>query len=149
MNAEMGHLWHIAGVALLSTSLVLGELYTPKHEAGRCAIRGSCGKGGFFSPKLPCLDNGLAEEPEAKVREQLVEICGSKWSTGPVCCEADQVRALQRAGCVCLTFCRLKLYHRTSQPPKTSLLHVRHARRTSTTSSAHSPVPPISPFSSM
>jgi Niemann-Pick C1 protein len=72
-------------------SLVSGEAYTPKHEAGRCSIRGSCGGGGFFSPALPCPDNGLAREPEEDVRKQLVEICGPKWNTGPVCCEADQV----------------------------------------------------------
>ena len=77
------------GLALISVTS--GELFTPKHEAGRCAIRGSCGGGGFWSPALPCLDNGLAKEPEETLRTQLVEMCGPKWKTGPVCCEADQV----------------------------------------------------------
>ncbi len=32
--------------------------YTPKHEPGRCALRGQCGKQGFFGAELPCVDNG-------------------------------------------------------------------------------------------
>lgn len=84
---------HFAATARL-LSLVSSELYTPKHEAGRCAIRGNCGGGGFFAPPLPCPDNGLAEEPKDDVREQLVEMCGPKWSTGPVCCEGAQVYSL-------------------------------------------------------
>lgn len=77
---------------LISLAAVIeAEPYTPKHEAGRCSIRGSCGSGGFFSPKLPCLDNSLAETPNDEVRKQLVELCGQKWSTGRVCCDGDQV----------------------------------------------------------
>ena len=89
----MGSLWRpAAAIAALTASLVLAELHTPKHEAGRCAIRGTCGKDGFFGPELPCPDNGLAEEPDGKVRKQLVELCGAKWSEGPVCCTGAQVR---------------------------------------------------------
>ncbi|KAN0119669.1 multidrug efflux transporter AcrB transmembrane domain containing protein [Hyaloscypha variabilis] len=91
----MSWLWSSTVVATL-LRLVSGEAYTPKHEAGRCSIRGSCGGGGFFSPALPCPDNGLAREPEEDVRKQLVEICGPKWNTGPVCCEADQLEALSK-----------------------------------------------------
>jgi Niemann-Pick C1 protein len=88
----MGRLWHsVVGIAVLSASIVTSELYTPKHEAGRCAIRGGCGRKPFFGSKLPCPDNGLAKDPEDDVREQLVELCGPKWSTGPVCCEKEQV----------------------------------------------------------
>lgn len=88
----MGRLWHPAvALALLATSIVCGEPYTPKHEAGRCSIRGTCGKEGFFGPELPCPDNGLASEPEDDVRKHLVELCGPKWNTGPVCCEGKQV----------------------------------------------------------
>jgi Niemann-Pick C1 protein len=88
----MGRLWHTAAFAgLLVATLVSGETYTSKHEAGRCAIRGSCGKPNFFSPELPCADNGLAEEPEDDVRKQLMDLCGPKWSTGPICCGGDQV----------------------------------------------------------
>ncbi|KAF8862201.1 multidrug efflux transporter AcrB transmembrane domain-containing protein [Acephala macrosclerotiorum] len=75
-------------------SLASAELFTPKHEAGRCAIRGNCGGGGFFAPPLPCPDNGPAEDPEDDVRQQLVEICGPKWKTGPVCCEGSQLDTL-------------------------------------------------------
>ncbi|KAJ9619902.1 niemann-Pick type C- protein 1 [Taxawa tesnikishii (nom. ined.)] len=65
-----------------------------KHEAGRCAIRGHCGKQGFFGSDLPCPDNGLAEEPDAALRKQLVGICGDKWSEGPICCRQEQLNAL-------------------------------------------------------
>jgi hypothetical protein len=66
-------------------------LLTKIHEKGRCAIRGHCGKQSFFGGELPCLDNGLAKEPEKSVREKLVGICGKGWEEGPVCCEDEQV----------------------------------------------------------
>lgn len=69
-----------------------------KHEAGRCAIRGHCGKQGFFGSDLPCPDNGLAEEPDAALRKQLVGICGDKWSEGPICCRQEQVRYTSEDG---------------------------------------------------
>ena len=64
---------------------------TGKHEAGRCAIRGQCGKQSFFGSELPCPDNGLAKEPDAETRKKLVNICGDAWSEGDVCCESAQV----------------------------------------------------------
>lgn len=82
----------IAAVALLSNQ-ALCELYTPKHEAGRCSIRGNCGKKSLFGAELPCPDNGLAEEPTDEVRKHLVELCGPKWTSGPVCCKSEQVCA--------------------------------------------------------
>ncbi|KAF7858866.1 hypothetical protein EAF04_008908 [Stromatinia cepivora] len=81
-------------VGILTAAFAAGEAYTPKHEAGRCSIRGSCGKDSFFGPELPCPDNGLAKEPDHDARKQLVELCGPKWSTGPVCCEGNQIDAL-------------------------------------------------------
>ncbi|KAK0641272.1 patched family-domain-containing protein [Cercophora newfieldiana] len=71
--------------------------YTPKHEAGRCAIRGHCGSKSLFGGQLPCVDNDPAEEPDEKLRNQLVELCGPKWSTGPVCCLAEQVATLKKS----------------------------------------------------
>ncbi|RFU35146.1 hypothetical protein B7463_g1236, partial [Scytalidium lignicola] len=93
----MGRFWQSTTslAALLATTVVGVELYTPKHEAGRCSIRGNCGKKSFFGAELPCPDNGLAREPEDDVRKQLVEICGPKWNTGPVCCETEQLEALE------------------------------------------------------
>ena len=65
---------------------------TAKHEAGRCAIRGQCGKQSFFGSELPCPDNGLAKEPDEDTRKKLVDICGDSWSEGDVCCESAQVK---------------------------------------------------------
>jgi hypothetical protein len=31
----------------------------------------------------------------------LVELCGPKWNTGPVCCEAEQVRYPNAASSIC------------------------------------------------
>ncbi|KAH8601490.1 patched sphingolipid transporter-like protein [Bisporella sp. PMI_857] len=91
----MGCLWRsIAVSALITSGWASGRAYTPLHEAGRCSIRGSCGKSGWFGPELPCQYNGLAVEPETDVRKQLVEICGPKWNTGPVCCTGEQLETL-------------------------------------------------------
>ncbi|KJZ74583.1 hypothetical protein HIM_05933 [Hirsutella minnesotensis 3608] len=71
------------------------ESYTPKHEAGRCAFRGQCGKQSLFGKDLPCVDNGPAHDPDADLRKELVGLCGSEWSDRPVCCTLDQVKALK------------------------------------------------------
>lgn len=90
----MARLWTL--LALASTvSIISAEPYTPIHEAGRCAIRGTCGKKSFFGSELPCPDNDVAREPESAVRKQLVGLCGPKWSEGPVCCESAQLDALE------------------------------------------------------
>jgi Niemann-Pick C1 protein len=81
----------LAGLVLIAANQAKSEPYTPIHEAGRCSIRGNCGKKSVFGRDLPCPDNGLAEDPTDDVRKQLVNLCGPKWSTGPVCCEAAQV----------------------------------------------------------
>src|ERR1700761_1964994 len=65
------------------------------HEAGRCAIRGQCGKESVFGGELPCSDNGLAEDPDDDLREHLVEVCGDEWKEGDVCCRQEQVDALR------------------------------------------------------
>ncbi|KAL8827929.1 MAG: hypothetical protein Q9191_002893, partial [Dirinaria sp. TL-2023a] len=68
--------------------------WTVKHERGRCAMKGHCGKQSFFGGELPCPDNSLAEEPSKEVREKLVGICGDAWSESDVCCDSDQLDAL-------------------------------------------------------
>ena len=88
------------------------ENWTTKHEAGRCAIRGHCGKQSFFGSELPCPDNGLAKEPEEDVREKLVGICGDAWKEGPVCCEDTQVRWSSRGAIVWEGWRRLCLWER-------------------------------------
>ncbi|KAJ9614415.1 niemann-Pick type C- protein 1 [Cladophialophora chaetospira] len=89
-----------SGVAVLATvaSIPLASSSAPTslHEAGRCAIRGHCGKQGFFGSDLPCPDNGKAATPSDTVREKLVNLCGSRWQDTDVCCEEEQVDALQK-----------------------------------------------------
>lgn len=81
-----------ATLAVLCLSVVASEgNWTIKHEEGRCAIRGQCGKKSFFGGELPCPDNGLAEEPDEDTRTKLVAICGDDWSEGDVCCDEAQV----------------------------------------------------------
>jgi len=87
----------IAVVAVGANTIHASDLLTPKHEAGRCAIRGHCGKLGFFGKPLPCIDNGLAKDPDQELRRQLVSICGAKWSEGPVCCDSEQVRRVKQS----------------------------------------------------
>lgn len=91
--------WWLLSVTLLasyifSASASTSGNYTTKHEKGRCAIRGNCGKQSFFGGELPCPDNGLAKAPDKDVRKQLVKICGEDWSSGDVCCDSDQITAL-------------------------------------------------------
>lgn len=82
----------IGATTLLLASVTNAEsLITPKHEPGRCAFRGHCGKQSFFGKELPCVDNGLAKDPDEELRQELVELCGEKWGTGPVCCDIEQV----------------------------------------------------------
>ena len=83
--------WLIGATALLLASVGSAEPYTPKHETGRCAFRGHCGKQSLFGKELPCVDNDVAKDPDEELRKELVDLCGAKWATGPVCCELDQV----------------------------------------------------------
>lgn len=86
------HVATLLGVAsVLHTTIADVAPYTAKHEAGRCAFRGQCGKQSFFGKQLPCVDNDLARDPEAELRQELVDLCGAEWSQGPVCCTLDQV----------------------------------------------------------
>lgn len=82
-------------LALLAGTALAGPDLTTKHEKGRCAIRGQCGSQGFFSPQLPCPDNGLAKTPDNDVRKKLVDICGDAWADTDVCCEDVQLDALK------------------------------------------------------
>ncbi|KAI5852808.1 sterol-sensing domain of SREBP cleavage-activation-domain-containing protein [Morchella snyderi] len=77
-----------------ATAVTVSEPVTKVHKAGVCALRGQCGKKSFFGGQLPCPDNEPAEEPEASVRKQLVDICGATWNQGPVCCDGDQLENL-------------------------------------------------------
>lgn len=81
----------LGATALLLFGLASAEPYTPKHEPGRCAFRGHCGKQSLFGKELPCVDNDLAKDPDAQLRDELVDLCGEKWRTGPVCCTLEQV----------------------------------------------------------
>lgn len=82
--------------ALSSVPIVSSSDATPLHEAGRCAIRGHCGKQGFFGSDLPCPDNEKAAPPSDELREKLVGLCGPKWEDTDVCCEEEQVDTLKK-----------------------------------------------------
>ncbi|KIW62777.1 hypothetical protein PV04_10910 [Phialophora macrospora] len=87
----------VAAVAAAgSLPLALSSPPTALHEAGRCAIRGHCGKQGFFGSDLPCPDNGEAAAPSGAVREKLVNLCGTSWQDTDVCCTEEQVDTLQK-----------------------------------------------------
>ncbi|KAG7120022.1 NPC intracellular sterol transporter 1-related protein 1 like [Verticillium longisporum] len=90
----MTHLRNMLGALLLAPLAMGASPLTPRHEAGRCAIRGHCGSKSWFGKQLPCVDNGLAEDPDEELRNQIMEVCGEKWASGPVCCDAEQVTAL-------------------------------------------------------
>ena len=77
--------------SLDSVALANEENWTIKHEEGRCALRGQCGKQTFFGGQLPCPDNGLALQPEKDTRAKLVAVCGERWADGAICCDDDQV----------------------------------------------------------
>lgn len=62
---------------------------------GICMIRGQCGKESFFGPELPCPYNSEAAMPDDKLRETLVDVCGSKFDEGPVCCDQSQLDSLR------------------------------------------------------
>ncbi|KAK6436640.1 niemann-Pick type C-related protein 1 [Oleoguttula sp. CCFEE 5521] len=83
----------ILGAASTVSGLETGPP-TKIHEAGRCALRGHCGKQGFFGSELPCPDNGLAEKPDPALRDKIVGICGDDWKETDVCCTSEQVDAL-------------------------------------------------------
>lgn len=82
-----------ASILAILNTVVLADNgnWTIKHEAGRCALRGQCGKQSFFGGQLPCPDNGLAQMPEQDTRTKLVAVCGDKWTDGAICCDDDQV----------------------------------------------------------
>lgn len=86
--------WAAAGAALV-TCVASAEPLTPKHEAGRCAIRGHCGKKGWFGKELPCVDNGLATTPDDDFAQQIEDLCGPKWKGSKVCCDAAQLDSLK------------------------------------------------------
>lgn len=81
----------VGALFLAGLSQAADGLYTPIHEAGRCAIRDQCGSKSFFGKQLPCVDNGKAKQPDDALRKQLVDLCGPKWNDGLVCCTQDQV----------------------------------------------------------
>jgi len=96
--------FHLLPQLLLASSAVaIASPPTAIHEAGRCAVRGHCGKQGFFGKDLPCPDNGLAEQPADDVRKKLVNVCGEKWAEGPICCAEEQVRPKSSNGHQCVS----------------------------------------------
>lgn len=87
-----------AGVTALLAATACADPLTPKHEAGRCAIRGHCGKKSFLGKELPCVDNGeakAASDVDDKFADDLAALCGPQWKDSKVCCDRDQLDALK------------------------------------------------------
>lgn len=104
MRHEVATLLGAAPALVAALASASASPYTPKHEAGRCAFRGQCGKQSFFGKELPCVDNDLAKDPDAELRKELVDLCGAEWGEGPVCCTLEQVRLMFF---VCLNILRM------------------------------------------
>ncbi|KAL1742428.1 patched family-domain-containing protein [Schizophyllum fasciatum] len=69
---------------------------TETPSAGRCAMRSSCGRKGWFGKELPCPYDGPAIEPEdSEARKLLVDVCGAEFAEGPTCCTSGQVESLR------------------------------------------------------
>lgn len=82
----------LAVIAALCLNVIADDgNWTEIHEAGRCAIKGQCGKKSFFGSELPCPNNDKAEDPDKGTRKKLVAICGDAWKEGDVCCDDAQV----------------------------------------------------------
>ncbi|OAQ74131.1 patched sphingolipid transporter (Ncr1) [Pochonia chlamydosporia 170] len=95
MRHQVATLLGAAPALVAALASATASPYTLKHEAGRCAFRGQCGKQSFFGKELPCVDNDLAKDPDAELRKELVDLCGAEWSEGPVCCTLEQVQSLK------------------------------------------------------
>ncbi|KAI4276572.1 MAG: hypothetical protein LQ337_002402 [Flavoplaca oasis] len=101
MTRVWGSMWTPFIASLLLAAWLLDVVtgstdgnWTVKHEAGRCALKGQCGKKSFFGGQLPCPDNSVADDPEEDTRKKLVAICGDKWDDGAICCDGDQIDSL-------------------------------------------------------
>lgn len=65
--------------------------------AGRCAMRGQCGKESFFGAELPCPYDGPSKAPDAALRKLASEVCGPAFAAddAELCCDADQLESLR------------------------------------------------------
>lgn len=103
----------------LAVLAAVGAASPPKdpafvREAGRCAMRGTCGRKGMFGGALPCPDNDLAKKVSPSTRAQagsqahdprraqsddaiylatLASVCGADFPT-TTCCDQSQLETL-------------------------------------------------------
>ncbi|CAD6885601.1 unnamed protein product [Tilletia controversa] len=81
-----------------SASAAAAMLHTGANaKQGKCNMRGNCGQKSFISPALPCaIEAEPAKKPDSDAfKKALVDVCGPTYSSGPVCCEPEQVDALK------------------------------------------------------
>ncbi|RPD67274.1 multidrug efflux transporter AcrB transmembrane domain-containing protein [Lentinus tigrinus ALCF2SS1-7] len=64
------------------------------RDAGRCAMRGSCGPKVMFGKPLPCPYDGPPSEDDVD-RELLTTLCGDEFARGPTCCTTGQLETLR------------------------------------------------------
>ncbi|GAA6052336.1 hypothetical protein JCM3770_007258 [Rhodotorula araucariae] len=82
-------------VALALASAVPAVALSQLRQAGRCALRGECGRKSPWGPQLPCLDNDLATDHAADqaYTEALARVCGAAFPT-TTCCSLAQLDTL-------------------------------------------------------
>ncbi|KAI9176158.1 niemann-Pick type C- protein 1 [Blastocladiella emersonii ATCC 22665] len=68
----------------------------PSTGQGRCVMYGQCGRKSAFSPPLNCpVDLPAVEPASPDFRARLVQKCGARYASGPVCCDAAQLGTLE------------------------------------------------------
>ncbi|KAF8901726.1 multidrug efflux transporter AcrB transmembrane domain-containing protein [Gymnopilus junonius] len=109
---------------------------------GKCAMRGSCGKKGFFGKPLPCPYDGPPVDLDDKSRSLIQDVCGPELVDGPTCCTSDQLETLRAnfdqvepllSACpACRNNFRTFFCTFTCSPNQDSFLNITSTQRTST-----------------
>ncbi|KAL7750576.1 niemann-Pick type C- protein 1 [Sorochytrium milnesiophthora] len=66
-------------------------------QEGTCVMYGQCGQRSLFSPPLNCAGKFDAVQPGKSHRSSLVQVCGSRFAAGKVCCDEDQLTTLDNS----------------------------------------------------
>ncbi|XP_004676600.1 PREDICTED: Niemann-Pick C1-like protein 1 [Condylura cristata] len=89
-------------LCVLFLHLALGELYTPRHEAGYCSFYDECGKNPELqiNAQVSCLSNTPARHITGEHLKKLQQLC-PRLSKGPnntyACCSLEQLNSLEKS----------------------------------------------------